>query len=406
MINRVVRWILFHPCGTNLASTKFHLWALGMATISGSLSIICGFTAMSVFENPLGVFPVKLLYSVVIHKAFADIMTFDTQSAFVVSAKAMTKERRKRARLFGLIPKPVFSILPPMVLIVFVIWFVTPLLAINYVDRLPIHDPYRAEFDRVLRSSVHPPSLLDEIEAIHKVNDGSISNYAMGASFLILLCAVIAKNFQPADAEFYYDRSLQKLFREYSRGRKESALPPRLQSRRWQAYSVSERALVMAILKAEALSPEPRNGSTPPSSAQFNPQVSAPRIFICHASEDKGMAQNLYERLAHDGQTPWMDTEDLLPGTDWDREIRIAVKSSRFFLACISSHSVTKTGYVQREIRLALNAAEERPEGEIYIIPVLLEPCEIPLRLSRWHSVQLFSPEGYEKLLRVLGQVR
>jgi hypothetical protein len=39
---------------------------------------------------------------------------------------------------------------------------------------------------------------------------------------------------------------------------------------------------------------------------------------------------------------------------------------------------VTKTGFVQKEIKIAPDAADEQPEGRIYIIPVRLEDCDVP----------------------------
>ncbi len=57
---------------------------------------------------------------------------------------------------------------------------------------------------------------------------------------------------------------------------------------------------------------------------------------------------------------------------------------------------------MQKEIRIALDAAEEKPEGAIFLIPVRLEVCDVPRRLNRWHWVDLFQLGGYEKLLVAL----
>ena len=71
-------------------------------------------------------------------------------------------------------------------------------------------------------------------------------------------------------------------------------------------------------------------------------------------------------------------------------------------IVCLSRASITKTGYVQKEIKVALDVADEQPEGTIFLIPLRLEECEVPQRLSRWHWVNLFEPGGYERLLRAL----
>jgi hypothetical protein len=129
------------------------------------------------------------------------------------------------------------------------------------------------------------------------------------------------------------------------------------------------------------------------------------RVFLCHASEDKPAARHLYKQLKSDGYTPWLDEEDLIPGQDWAVEIPKAVRMSDAVLVCLSHHSIAKTGYVQREIRTALDAAEELPEGSIYIIPVRLQACQVPERLSRWQWVDAFADRGYERLCRALNAV-
>jgi hypothetical protein len=126
------------------------------------------------------------------------------------------------------------------------------------------------------------------------------------------------------------------------------------------------------------------------------------QVFLCHSSGDKVKVRELYRRLTADGFRPWLDEEDLLPGHDWQREITLAVKNSDVVIVCLSQASVTKAGYVQREIKVALDVADEQPEGTIFLIPLRLEECEVPQRLCRWQWVNLFEPSGYEKLVRAL----
>jgi TIR domain len=108
--------------------------------------------------------------------------------------------------------------------------------------------------------------------------------------------------------------------------------------------------------------------------------------------------------LKADGIRCWFDEEDLLPGQDWEYEISKAIRSSRYVVACLSKASVSKAGYIQKELRKALDVADEQPEGVAYLIPVRLEECEIPERLQRWQWVDLFKDQQYERLVRVLKQ--
>ena len=93
------------------------------------------------------------------------------------------------------------------------------------------------------------------------------------------------------------------------------------------------------------------------------------KVFLCHASADKPKVRTLYRRLVEAGFDPWLDEEKLLPGQEWDLEIRKAVRASDVVIVCLTRNSVNKEGYVQKEIRMALDVADEKPEGTIYLIP-------------------------------------
>lgn len=129
------------------------------------------------------------------------------------------------------------------------------------------------------------------------------------------------------------------------------------------------------------------------------------RIFLCHSSKDKPSVRQLYKYLIRDGFNVWLDEEDILPGQDWDREITKAVKLSDIVLICLSHDSITKSGYVQKEIRFSLNVAEEKPDGVIFIIPVRLEDCEVPDKLKKWQWVDLYKENGYDRLSLSLKNV-
>lgn len=128
------------------------------------------------------------------------------------------------------------------------------------------------------------------------------------------------------------------------------------------------------------------------------------KIFISYAKEDKSFAEKLYIDLRQAGVEPWLDNFDLIPGQPWDRAIRKAIDDSSYFIAVLSSRSVGKKGYVQKEIRHALAIAEEYPEDEIFIIPIRIDECEPSFEgLCRLHRADLFPSyeKGLKELLRV-----
>jgi formylglycine-generating enzyme required for sulfatase activity len=128
------------------------------------------------------------------------------------------------------------------------------------------------------------------------------------------------------------------------------------------------------------------------------------RVFLCHSSKDKALVRTLYQRLRSDGFAPWLDEENLIPGQNWRREISKAVSLCHVVIVCLSQTSVTKEGFVQKEISIALDVADQKPEGTIFVIPARLdENLEVPERLSQWHWVNLFEESGYRRLVHALN---
>ncbi|NVN96016.1 MAG: toll/interleukin-1 receptor domain-containing protein [Bacteroidetes bacterium] len=126
------------------------------------------------------------------------------------------------------------------------------------------------------------------------------------------------------------------------------------------------------------------------------------KIFLCHASEDKAKVRELYFRLSNEGFDPWLDEEKLLPGQDFKFEISKAVKEAHIVLVCLSNKSIMKSGFVQKEIKYALDQADEQPENVISVIPLKLEECSVPIRLSKWQWLNYFEIKGHEKLVNAL----
>lgn len=112
--------------------------------------------------------------------------------------------------------------------------------------------------------------------------------------------------------------------------------------------------------------------------------------------------RELYYRLSEAGFQPWLDERDLLPGQDWNLEIKKAVRSSDVVIVCLSKSAVNKTGFLQTEIKFALDIADQHPEGHIFVIPLRLDQCDVPFRLSTWQWANMFEQDGYEKLVKTL----
>jgi len=126
------------------------------------------------------------------------------------------------------------------------------------------------------------------------------------------------------------------------------------------------------------------------------------KVFLCHAHADRDAVRALYAHLTQDGVDAWLDKEKLLPGQDWELEIRKAVRESDVVVVCLSKQ-FNQAGFRQKEVRLALDTAMEKPEGEIFIIPARLEESDTLESLRHLHWVDLFEEDGYGKLAQALS---
>ncbi len=94
-----------------------------------------------------------------------------------------------------------------------------------------------------------------------------------------------------------------------------------------------------------------------------------------------------------------------MPGQRWESMIEQAIRESHYFLALMSSRSSAKRGYVQKEIRRALDLLEQVPDNDIFLITARLDQCEPThnaLRRVQW--VDLFPnwEVGVERIIRAL----
>ncbi len=108
------------------------------------------------------------------------------------------------------------------------------------------------------------------------------------------------------------------------------------------------------------------------------------KVFLCHAHADRDPVRGLYARLTKDGVDAWLDKEKLLPGQDWELEIRKAVREADTVVVC-HSKQFNQAGFRQKEVRLALDVAMEKPQGAIFIIPAHFEECDTLESLRHLH---------------------
>ncbi|RWN15787.1 MAG: TIR domain-containing protein [Mesorhizobium sp.] len=137
----------------------------------------------------------------------------------------------------------------------------------------------------------------------------------------------------------------------------------------------------------------------PPNCGRVHVTENEYQIFISYAKPDHSAALEIYEWLETQGLNPWMDSEKLKPGQNWNFELQKALKRSTFIIAVISRNSVDRRGYIQKEITIALDRKTERLEDDIFIIPIVVDDLDgIPDRFKSIQVVRTSDPR-FKKLL-------
>ncbi|MDM8536235.1 toll/interleukin-1 receptor domain-containing protein [Desulfobacterales bacterium HSG17] len=151
--------------------------------------------------------------------------------------------------------------------------------------------------------------------------------------------------------------------------------------------------------------PEPDETQSIIQQIRISDQIKQKQVFISYADEDSQTAKRLYQDLKQAGIPVWMDKESLLPGQRWQIEIKKAVQNSDYFLALLSSNSVSKRGFIQKELKLAFEVLDSMPSSEIFLIPAMIDECSpTDERLKEFHWAKLFPSyeNGFSQILRVL----
>jgi len=135
----------------------------------------------------------------------------------------------------------------------------------------------------------------------------------------------------------------------------------------------------------------------------------APIVFICHASEDKAVAQRLADGLAAAGIDTWFDKHDMHGGDEWDSKIRSMIRDRVDYVVVLQSESLRRkdVGYVNREIDLAIDRQREYRPPRRFIVPAIVDDPDNRLdNLELWQSVDLTTPSGIEDLVRAINRDR
>ena len=112
--------------------------------------------------------------------------------------------------------------------------------------------------------------------------------------------------------------------------------------------------------------------------------------FISYSRADSAFVVRLAKDLKAAGLDVWVDQLDIPKGTRWDDEIEAAVEKSSTFMIVLAPESIESQN-VKDELSYAIDAGK-------HILPVIIKPCKIPLRLRRFQHVD-FTDKPYKDSL-------
>lgn len=123
-------------------------------------------------------------------------------------------------------------------------------------------------------------------------------------------------------------------------------------------------------------------------------------VFLSHTSVDKPFVRRLRkDLLAHGVERVWLDEAEIEIGDSLINKIDEGMKLSRYIAVVLSSKSINAP-WVKKELDVAMN--REISSGEVVVLPLLYEQCELPEFLKGKLYADFSNLENYEAVLSKL----
>jgi hypothetical protein len=128
-------------------------------------------------------------------------------------------------------------------------------------------------------------------------------------------------------------------------------------------------------------------------------------IFVSHTAADKQFVRRLRKDLLEHGvPRVWMDEAEIQIGDSLIAKIEEGMNETRYIGVVLSSKSI-KASWVKKELDIAMN--REIAGGEVVVLPLLYEKCDLPAFLRGKLYADFTEPDGYaEALAKLLRRLR
>jgi formylglycine-generating enzyme required for sulfatase activity len=120
------------------------------------------------------------------------------------------------------------------------------------------------------------------------------------------------------------------------------------------------------------------------------------RTFLSYSRINKDFALKLAKELKSAGFLVWLDQLDIPTGARWDNELEKALEECEIFMLILTPAAIASEN-VKDEIGYAIDNSKR-------ILPILLENCNVPLRLRRFQYVD-FTTMSYDEGVKSAKQL-
>lgn len=113
-------------------------------------------------------------------------------------------------------------------------------------------------------------------------------------------------------------------------------------------------------------------------------------IFLGYPSEGRSAADEVYGYLDSLGHSVWMDKNALVGGAEWRRERELAQRNAKLIIHLCAEEMMSRSGDVNREIKLTLDLIEDQPLGALFSVFIRLSDFRLPIELTRFQYIDKF----------------
>lgn len=121
-----------------------------------------------------------------------------------------------------------------------------------------------------------------------------------------------------------------------------------------------------------------------------------PGIFLSHTHSDSDFANRLAKDLKEAGAEVWIDNAEIKVGESLIEKVSEGIERMDYLAVILSRNSVNSQ-WVREEIEIAMT--QEISGHRIKVLPLLYEPCALPIFLANKRYADFTSEEKYAKSL-------